>query len=256
MKGLVAANLKMNLTGQQTLSLVKNYTKLIKKTRNDVVVCPSYTALHLVAPVIKKSKLHLGAQDIFYEQKGAFTGEISGALLKEFGCKFSIIGHSERRNYLKESDELVNLKVKGCLKAGITPILCVGEDAYSRDGGESFSFVEKQLRACIAGVEKKNIHKVAIAYEPIWALSTSANRRDITSREITQMHNYIRKILKDIYDVRTAAGVRILYGGSVNDQNIDEILKAENVNGVLVGAASLDAKKFARIIAAFDARKQ
>ncbi|MBI2545944.1 triose-phosphate isomerase [Candidatus Woesearchaeota archaeon] len=255
MKGLAAANLKMNLTGQQTLSLVKNYIKLIKKTKQDVVVCPSYTALPLVAPVIKKSRLQLGAQDVFYEQKGAFTGEISTDMLKELGCRFSIVGHSERRNYLKETDELVNLKVKWALKAGITPILCIGEDAYSRDGGESFSFVEKQLKACIAGVEKKNIHKVALAYEPIWALSTTANRRDITSREITQMHNYIRKILKDVYDVMAAAQVRILYGGSVNEQNISEILKAENVDGVLVGAASLDARKFARIVAAFDARK-
>jgi len=252
MKALIAANLKMNLNSRQTIALVKNYIKLIRKPKNDVVVCASFTAIPEISKSVKKSKLVLGAQDIFYEQKGAYTGEISALMLKEYGCKYAIIGHSERRQYLKETDELVNLKLKGALRVGMTPILCIGEDAYFRDSGESFAFVEKQLKACITGIDKKQIIKVAIAYEPIWAISTTKDRRDITTRDITQMHNFIRKLLKDAYDLRTASKVRILYGGSVNEQNISEILKAENVNGMLVGAASLDARKFAKVVKAFE----
>ena len=252
MRALIAANLKMNLNSKQTIALVKKYVKLIKRAKNEVVVCASFTAIPEIFKLLKKSKLSLGAQDIFYEQKGAYTGEVSGAMLKEYNCKYAIIGHSERRQYLKEADEMVNLKVKGALKARISPMLCVGEDLYVRDGGESFAFVEKQLRNCISGIDKKQIIKVAIAYEPIWAISTTKDRRDITARDITQMHNFIRKLLKDIYDLRTASNVRIIYGGSVNEQNISEILKAENVDGVLVGAASLDARKFAKVVKAFD----
>ena len=244
----------MNLTSKHTVSLVRNYIKLIKTSKSEIVICPSFTSIPPVFQVIKKSKLSLGSQDIFYEQKGAYTGQISSIMLKEYGCKYSIIGHSERRQYLKESDELVNLKLKAAINASISPILCIGESLEHRNNRESFTFIENQLRNCISDIDKNHVSKVVIAYEPIWAISTTANRKDITTEDISQMHNFIRNLLKDIYDMHTASKVRIIYGGSVSDQNIAEILKAEYIDGVLVGSASLDAKKFSKVVRGFEKR--
>ena len=213
----------------------------IKKT--DVVICPPFLYLEKLKKLSKK--ISLGAQDAFYGDVGAFTGEISSAMLYEIGARYIILGHSERRVNGENNIE-INKKIKAALVAGLTPILCVGESSRDLDHGY-FNFVKNQVEECLAGVSKNSVSKIIIAYEPIWAISSTVNRKDATAHDSLEMTIFIRKILSDKFG-KEASKMRILYGGSVNEKDAEEFLKHGGVDGLLAGRASLNAKKFVQIV--------
>lgn len=226
--------------------VVKNISS-IRKT--EVVICPPFIYLEFCSRLLKarvhKLKASLGAQNAFFDEVGAFTGEVSGEMLYNIGVKYVILGHSERRT-LGETNELINKKIKASLDAGLRPILCVGENV--RDENHSyFNLVKTQLEECLNGVKKISISKIIIAYEPVWAISSTINRHDATPVDSREMAIFIRKILSDKFGP-DASSVRIIYGGSVNEKDAGEFLKNGGVDGLLPGRSSLDAKKFVEII--------
>ncbi|PKN51356.1 MAG: triose-phosphate isomerase [Deltaproteobacteria bacterium HGW-Deltaproteobacteria-13] len=242
-KWIVAGNWKMHNTIAESIALAK----AIKEGASDfkggaIVLAPPFTTLFNVGEVIKGSNVFLAAQNMFYEDKGAFTGEISPGMLKDTGCSYAIIGHSERRKYFHEQDHDVNLKVRKALIAGLTPIMCVGETDEERVKGITQDVVGRQVKQGLSGVEE--IDKVVIAYEPVWAIGTG---KVATSAQAQEVHAFIRGILKDIYGNK-ADDVRILYGGSVTKDNVAELIAMEDIDGALVGGASLKADGFLGII--------
>lgn len=208
----------------------------------EVIVAPPFTALHSVSEAVKGSCVALAAQNMYSEDKGAFTGEISPLMLKDVGCAYVIIGHSERRKYFGETDESVNAKVKKALTSGLKPIVCVGETDDERVKGVTQTVVNRQVRGALAGVEV--IDDVVIAYEPVWAIGTG---KVATSAQAQEVHAFIRSLLKELYSA-AAEGIRILYGGSVTKDNIDELIGMEDIDGALVGGASLKPDGFLGII--------
>ncbi len=240
---IVAGNWKMHNTIQESVALaraIKEGCASLKK--GEVVLAPPYTALSSVYETIKGSRITLAAQNMFYEDKGAFTGEIAPGMLKDIGCTYVIIGHSERRKYFHEKDNDVNLKVKKALPLGLKPIMCVGETNEEREKNVTRAVVGRQVKEGLRGVEK--IGNVVIAYEPVWAIGTG---KVATSAQAQEVHQFIRGILKDLYG-STANGIRILYGGSVTKDNIGELIEMEDIDGALVGGASLKADGFLGII--------
>ena len=240
---IVAGNWKMHNTIQESVALareIKEGTSSLKK--GEVVLAPPYTALSRVSETIKGSRVTLAAQNMFYEDKGAFTGEIAPGMLKDIGCTYVIIGHSERRKYFHEKDNDVNLKVKKALPLGLKPIMCVGETNEEREKNVTRAVVGRQVKEGLRGVEK--IGNVVIAYEPVWAIGTG---KVATSAQAQEVHAFIRGILKDLYG-STANGIRILYGGSVTKDNIGELIAMEDIDGALVGGASLKPEGFLGII--------
>ena len=223
---------------------VRQGTSSIKKT--EIVICPPFLYLEKLKSASRRNKkISLGAQDAFWEGGGAFTGEISGEMIYNLGTKYVILGHSERRA-LGETDMMVNKKIKASLAAGLTPILCVGEAA--RDESHSyFNLVKIQLEECLHGIKKDLISKVILAYEPVWAISSTPNRHDATSGDCREMAIFLRKILSDKFG-SDASKMSIIYGGSVNEKDAFEFLKNGGIDGLLAGKASLDAKKFTEII--------
>lgn len=209
----------------------------------EIVICPPFTSLSVVKEVIKNSNLKLGAQNMHYELKGAYTGEISPEFLKEIGCQYVIIGHSERRKYFREDDELINKKLKTALKIDLLPIFCVGEELKEREENKTFAVIENQVRRGLEGIEK--VDQITIAYEPVWAIGTGKNA---TPEEASEVHNFIRELIGKIYQPEVAQGIRIIYGGSVTPENIDSLMAKKEINGVLVGGASLKADSFIRIV--------
>ena len=221
-------------------SLAKNLSR-VKKT--EIVICPPLLYLEKLKKISKK--ISLGAQDAFWGDTGAFTGEVSAEMLYDNGIKYAILGHSERRA-LVETNSLVNKKIKAALSAGLVPILCIGESA--RDESHNyFNSVKMQLEECLRGVKKNLISKTIIAYEPIWAISTTPNHKDATPRDSREMAIFIKKVLVDRFGLKIKIP-RIIYGGDVNEKNIQDFLKDGGVEGVLIGRASLDAKKFTEIV--------
>ena len=251
-KKIIIGNWKMNpLTLKEAEKLFNNVAKNvsgIKKT--EVIICPPFLYLPTFAKALAgkgkiKKQISLGAQDAFWGDAGAYTGEISAEMLYNIGARYIISGHSERRA-LGESNTDVNKKIKASLSAGLRPILCVGESA--RDEGHGyFNFIKTQLEECLAGVSKNSISKIIIAYEPIWAISSTPNRQDATSDDSREMAIFIRKILSDKLGEEVSRMV-IIYGGSVNEKDAEEFLKNGGVDGLLAGRASLDAKKFVEIV--------
>ena len=242
-KWLVAGNWKMHNTISESIALaymIKEGTAGLKS--GEVVVAPPFTALQSTAEAIKGSAIALAAQNMYCEDKGAFTGEISPLMLKDVGCTYVIIGHSERRKYFLETDESVNLKVKKALASGLKPIVCVGETDDEREKGITQSVVNRQVRGALAGIEK--IDDVVIAYEPVWAIGTG---KVATSAQAEEVHAFIRGILKELYGAK-AGDIRILYGGSVTKDNIGELIGMEDIDGALVGGASLKPESFLGII--------
>lgn len=240
---IVAGNWKMHNTLQESISLakaIKDGIASIKK--GEVVIAPPFTALYSVSETIKGSRVSLAAQNMFYEDKGAYTGEIAQGMLKDIGCTYVIIGHSERRKYFHEQDSDVNLKVKKALAVGLKPIMCVGETDEEREKGITQSIVDRQINLGLSGVEK--IDNVVIAYEPVWAIGTG---KVATSAQAQEVHKFIRGILKGTYGA-TANDIRILYGGSVTKDNIGELIGMEDIDGALVGGASLKPDGFLGII--------
>lgn len=247
---IVAGNWKMHNTIQESVALaraIKEGTSSLKK--GEVVLAPPFTALSSVSETIKDSRVTLAAQNMFYEDKGAFTGEIAPGMLKDVGCTYVIIGHSERRKYFHEKDNDVNLKVKKALPLGLKPIMCVGETDEEREKNVTRAVVGRQVKEGLRGVEK--IGNVVIAYEPVWAIGTG---KVATSAQAQEVHAFIRNILKETYG-NTAGNIRILYGGSVTKDNIGELIDMEDIDGALVGGASLKPDAFLGIIQQISAKK-
>ena len=245
-KPVIAGNWKLNKTINESAQLVTMLKRLISDTQHvDVVVCPVYTALSTVSEILMDSDIQLGAQDLYWEEKGAFTGEVSASLLKDAGAKYVIIGHSERRQFFHETHETVNKKTKAALKAGLTPITCVGEMLAEREKGITFQVIEEQLKGAFAGFSADEIKRVILAYEPVWAIGTG---KVATPAQAQEVHVFIRKQILALFGEEVARGIRIQYGGSVKADNIAELMKQSDIDGALVGGASLEAQSFSDIV--------
>jgi triosephosphate isomerase len=245
-KRLIVANWKMNLLRREARDLAGMIISLLSDLRGgvDVVLAPPYTSLDVVYRVIRESKIQLGAQNVFWEAWGAFTGEISPYMLTDIGCKWAIIGHSERRSILGETDIMVQKKIRTSLDAGLIPVFCVGETIEDRGQGKTMNVIESQIKIGLKNLGLEDSTNLVIAYEPVWAIGTGNNA---SPEEIEHVHAVIREVTGGILG-EIAGGIRILYGGSVNPENIKEILATPNVDGALVGGASLRADAFAKIV--------
>lgn len=249
---LVAGNWKMNLDLAQARELVADIRSRLVDLGADarkveIAICPPAMYLFPAAKYVEGSEIKLGAQNIYYEPKGAFTGEVSAAMVAESGARYVILGHSERRHTIGhlEDDRMINRKVKATIAAGMTPILCVGETSAERDDEQTFEVLTFQLRAGLIGVELESADQLVIAYEPVWAIGTGKTASPAQAEEV---HVAIRKMIEEKYDADVAQAVRIQYGGSVNGDNAVELLGQENIDGALVGGASLTVEKFMAII--------
>jgi len=211
----------------------------------DIVLCPPFTALSSVSEVIADSNIGLGAQDMYWEEQGAFTGEVSPGMLKDVGCKYVIIGHSERRQYFSETGEAVNKKIKAALKSELIPIVCVGETLCQREEQQTTSVIKEQIQEGLKDIPAEEAEKLVIAYEPVWAIGTG---RNATAEQAEEVQKYIRNLLSEIYNEATAEGVRIQYGGSVKPENIKELIQQPDIDGALIGGASLKIDSFSRIV--------
>jgi len=243
---VIAGNWKMNKTLDEAVQFVealKDRVADVKKTR--VIVCPPFIALQAVGEVIKGSNIKLGAQNLHWETKGAFTGEVSAQMLKSVGCDYVIIGHSERRRYFKETDELINKKVKKALEFGLTPILCVGETLEERERGITERVVGDQVRGCLKDLTDKEVGGMIIAYEPVWAIGTG---RNATPEQAVEVHQFIRGLIAEFYGDAVAEDLIIQYGGSVTPENAHSLLSQSQIDGALVGGASLKADSFGQIV--------
>ncbi len=236
----------MYKTVAEAVELVEGLKRELQNENEvEVVVCPPFTAILKVAEALKSSNIKYGAQDLFWEDEGAYTGEISPKMLKDLGCQFCIVGHSERRIYFGETNETVNKKVKAVLKHGITPIMCGGERIEERDAGKTFDVVKNHVEGGLKGLAKDEVLKVVIAYEPVWAIGTG---RNATPEQAQEVHKYIRGLLKNTYGEEISSKVRVQYGGSVKPDNIRGIMDEEDVDGALVGGASLKLNDFVEIV--------
>jgi triosephosphate isomerase len=243
---LIAGNWKMNLTREEAKDLAQKIKDgLDPNLKHEVLLAPSFTNLETVKKVIKETKILLAAQNMFWEEKGAFTGEVSPIQLKDIGCNYVIIGHSERRNIFGETDEIINKKIKSAIKNEINVIMCIGETLIERETGKTYEVLRKQLENGLKDIDKNSILKIVIAYEPVWAIGTG---KTTTPTQAEEAHMFIREKIKDLYDNDISDNIRILYGGSVKAENIDDLMAQKNIDGVLVGGESLKADKLLRII--------
>ena len=244
-KPFIAGNWKMHKTIPEAVEMVKALKEESPQlTDAELVVIPPYTMLSEVKKAIEGSTVQLGAQNIFWEEKGAFTGEVSPPMLKDAGCQYVTIGHSERRQYFGETNETVNKKIKAALAHELTPIMCMGESLEEREKGKTMDKVETQINSGLEGLGKDEIRRIVIAYEPIWAIGTGLTA---TPSQAEEVHSFIREKLKEKYGNEIASYAIILYGGSVKPANTYSILKENNINGALVGGASLEADSFIQI---------
>ena len=241
-----AGNWKMNKTVAEAVDLVRSLKiELANIKEADIVVCPPFTALSEVSKSILDSNIRLGAQDMSQHNVGAFTGEIAAVMLKEFSVRYVILGHSERRLYQKETDELVAKKAAAAHAASLKPIVCVGESLSEREGGQTNQVLERQVRGSLAGLNKDQMTETIIAYEPVWAIGTG---KTATTAQAQEAHLFIRRLLAAMNDETVARKVRVQYGGSVKPANARELMSQPDVDGALVGGASLEARSFADII--------
>ncbi len=240
---MMAGNWKMHGTRAETAALAGALVQSVGTTAGrEVVIAPPYTALDVARETIAGTAIKLSAQNVHGEPKGAFTGEVSAAMLVEAGCTHVIIGHSERRQFFGETDASVNHRLKAALGAGLVPIVCVGETLAERDGGTTEAVVRRQVDAGLAGAD---LSKVVVAYEPVWAIGTG---KTATPEQAQEVHGFIRGLLATLANAQVAGTVRILYGGSVKPDNVDALMAKEDIDGALVGGASLDAASFTRIV--------
>ena len=245
-KTIIAGNWKMYKTLREGQELVIALRRDLYQIEDiDIVVCPPYTSLAYLIDALETSNILVGAQDVYWKDEGAFTGEISPLMLKDIGCKFVIIGHSERRQYFNETNESVNNKIKAALKHGLTPIVCVGETLSQREAGETFKVLEDHVRNGLKDITDTDMLKIVIAYEPVWAIGTG---KTATSLQAQEAHKFIRDLLRKMYNDTVADGARIQYGGSVKPENITELMSQPDVDGALVGGASLKAESFVEIV--------
>jgi triosephosphate isomerase len=249
-KPFIAGNWKMNTDSHSGPELVRTVGQGLAKLdrgKVDVAVIPPFVYLSQIVTAARASRIAVGAQDIFYEQKGAFTGEISAYMIKDVGCNYCLCGHSERRHVIGEQDELVNKKVLAAINGGLLPILCVGELLEEREADKTEQVVERQVRKGFEGLSPEKAAAVTLAYEPVWAIGTG---RTATPEQAQEVHAMIRGLLGDIYDRSFADEIRIQYGGSVKPDNAAELMQKEDIDGLLVGGASLKADDFLAIIEA------
>ena len=240
---LIAGNWKMNTGVREARSLISEMKPALDAVENiQTVVCPPFVSLSVVADMLRGSSVAVGSQNMYHKDHGAFTGEISAAMLTEL-CQFVILGHSERRQLFGDTDELVNLKVGAALAAGLKPVLCVGEQLQEQEGGRAEATVEAQIRRCLQGVDSSS--ELVVAYEPVWAIGTG---KAATPEVAQAMMAHLHGVLSSLYGADAAADVPLLYGGSVNPGNVAEFMRGADINGALVGGASLDAGSFIEIV--------
>ncbi len=245
---LIAGNWKMNLVRHEAYALVEGIMQGSAPYGSvDTLICPPALYLEIAACMVKDSPLSVGAQNLFYEESGAYTGEISAPMLKSLGCSSVIIGHSERRTYFQESNGDINRKIKTSLKWGLTPIFCIGETLGQRTDGATFEVLNEQLIYGLQGIDGSSVSGMVIAYEPVWAIGTGMSAKSSQAEEV---HSFIRDVVAQFSDGEAAQQVRIIYGGSVTPGNADELLSCGNVDGALVGGASLKTDSFCRIVQA------
>jgi len=245
-KPIVAGNWKLNKTPHEAIILVNELKReIVDIEAVDVVLCPPFTALGDVADTLTDTNIALGAQNIFWEDAGAFTGEISAPMLKDLGVSYVIIGHSERRQYFHETNETVNKRLRAALKHGLTPIVCVGENLSQREANKTFDIIKDHCEGSLNGLSAEEMKKVVLAYEPVWAIGTG---KTATPQQAQEVHAFIRQLLGKMFDVETANSVRIQYGGSVTPDNIVSLMAQADIDGALVGGASLKAPSFAAIV--------
>jgi triosephosphate isomerase len=245
-KLIIAGNWKMNKTVAEALDLVADIKRDLREVKEvDIVVCPPFTALSEVSKAILNTNLRLGAQNMSEHNFGAYTGEIAAGMLKEFSVRYVILGHSERRQYQKESDELISKKALAALGASLKPIVCVGETLAEREASKTEKVLDTQVRGSLAGLSQQQMEETTVAYEPVWAIGTG---RTATTAQAQEAHGFIRRLLLDIFGETVARKVRIQYGGSVKPSNARELMSQPDVDGALVGGASLEARSFADIV--------
>jgi triosephosphate isomerase len=249
-KPFIAGNWKMNTDSHSAVKLAEGVVKGCGDTAGakvDVAVCPPFVYLQAVAGALSSSRVALGSQDVYFEQKGAFTGEISSAMLKDVGCAYVICGHSERRHVIGETDELINKKVHASISGGLLPILCVGELLEERKTDKTTEVVTRQMKKGLAGISEEKMSAITIAYEPVWAIGTGLTA---TPQQAQEVHALIRKLLAELFNRKLAEEIRIQYGGSVKPDNANELMNQQDVDGLLVGGASLKSDDFVAIVKA------
>ena len=249
-KPFVAGNWKMNTDSHSSVNLaegVASGSMDVAGRSVDVAVIPPFVYLQMVVQALNRAAIAVGAQDIYYEQEGAFTGEISTSMLKDIGCNYALCGHSERRHVIGETDELVNKKVTAAISGGLLPIFCVGEKLEEREASQTNEVVTRQIRQGLAGLSAEKVSAVTVAYEPVWAIGTGLTA---TPEQAQEVHALIRKLLGEMYDGELAEEIRILYGGSVKPDNAADLMREQDIDGLLVGGASLKADVFVAIIKA------
>lgn len=244
-KKVIAGNWKMNKLPNETINFIEELTPLVKDTENEVVICVPFTDLFYALMHVQGTNIKVGAQNMYWEESGAFTGEISGEMLKSIGVEYVIIGHSERRQYFAETDETVNKKLKKALKLELKPIVCVGENLNQRENGEAKEIVTTQTKLALQGLNNSEVEKTIIAYEPIWAIGTG---KTATKEDANETIKWIREEIESIYGNETAEKVIIQYGGSVKSGNAKELFEMSDIDGGLVGGASLIADEFSKIV--------
>ena len=242
----MAGNWKMYKTAPETVAFFQEFCPLVENAKDrDVVLCPTFVNLPVAVDAVKGTRVGIGGQNLYWAKEGAFTGEISGPMLAAVGAKWVIIGHSERRQYFGETNETVQKRTVAALEAGLNPIVCVGERLEERESGRTNAVLEEQFRDGIAPLSAGDFQKIVIAYEPVWAIGTG---KTATPEIAAEAHGHIRSLVKAHYGPDAGAAVRILYGGSVKPDNVKSLMQQDDLDGVLVGGASLDAKSFASIV--------
>ncbi len=245
-KPLIAGNFKMHKTVNDAVYYTKGLVREMQGINNrNILICPPFTSLSEVAKVVDGSNIHIGAQNMHYESKGAFTGEVSGEMLVDVNCEYVILGHSERRHIFKETDSFINQKVNKAIELGLKAILCVGELIEDRESGMAETIVKNQTENGLKGISKASMSNVIIAYEPVWAIGTG---KTASPKDAQGMHFFIRKLIETLYDIEVSNNLIILYGGSVKPGNINSLMSMEDIDGALVGGACLEVDSFSKII--------
>ena len=244
-KKVIAGNWKMNMLPNEAIKFIEELTPLVKDTENEVILCVPYTDLFYALLTVQGTNIKIGAQNMHFEEKGAYTGEVSGEMLKVINVEYVIIGHSERRQYFNETDETVNKKIKSAFKYGLKPIVCVGETIEQREAGKAVDIITNQTRLALEGLTDEQVQNTIIAYEPIWAIGTG---KTATSEDANKSIKAIRQEICQIYGQNVANGVIIQYGGSVKSSNAKELFEMSDIDGGLVGGASLKPEEFSKIV--------
>jgi len=243
---LIAGNWKMYKTCSEAVETARHLIKLVTDAKDvDIMIAPQFTALAPVSEIVKGSLVSLGGQNLFWEKEGAYTGEISAEMLIAAGCSHVIIGHSERRQYFGETDDTVNKKINSAIKGQLTPVFCVGETEKERESKDTFSVLDKQVTKGLEDFSSDQLEKLVVAYEPVWAIGTG---KTATSDQAQEVHQFLRSMLEKIFGDSFSKTIRILYGGSVKPENIVELMAMPDIDGALVGGASLDAETFSKIV--------